>query len=67
MKSLWITCDVCGAKFKPGNKNGLPNGVGFGLADGTVINICSDCIIKQGNHEQDNIEILKSKGFILDN
>ena len=44
-----ITCDKCGKEFKVGNRpDGLPNGVGFQLENGQIINICCDCIIKQG-------------------
>lgn len=44
-----ITCDECGKEFKPGNRpDGLPNGVGFQLENGQIINICCDCVIKQG-------------------
>ena len=44
-----ITCDECQKEFKPGNRpDGLPNGVGFQLENGQIINICYDCIIKQG-------------------
>lgn len=40
-----IKCDKCGKKFQPGNRpGGLPNGVGFQLENGTIINVCSDCI-----------------------
>ena len=44
-----IKCSVCGKNFKPGNtSNGLPNGVGFELEDGTMINMCQKCIIELG-------------------
>lgn len=42
-----IKCDECGAMFYPGSdKYGVPNGVGFELDDGTVINICKKCVMK---------------------
>ena len=43
-----ITCMVCGKTFLPGNdKQGIPNGVGFMLEDGTVLNMCSECIMNK--------------------
>lgn len=41
-----IRCDVCNMKFLPGNDLGkdIPNGFGFQLEDGTIINICSTCL-----------------------
>lgn len=40
-----MKCDKCGKEFKPGNRpSGVPNGVGFVLADGTEITICAECI-----------------------
>lgn len=43
-----IKCDECGKVFQPGNTNGLPNGVGFVLEDGTVYNVCAECLMKIG-------------------
>lgn len=43
-----IICDECGKKIKPGNTDGMPNGVGFQLENGKIINICQACIIKAG-------------------
>ena len=42
-----IRCNICNKDFKPGNNpvNNLPNGMGFGLADGTMINICYTCLM----------------------
>ena len=40
-----IKCDYCGSEFKPGNRpDGYPNGVGFQLHDGSLINMCYHCI-----------------------
>lgn len=44
-----IRCDACGSEFFPGNdKDGLPNGVGFLLPNGTQINVCNKCIMDAG-------------------
>lgn len=42
-----IKCDICNKDFKPGNNviTGLPNGIGFQHQDGTIINICSTCLM----------------------
>lgn len=40
-----IKCDYCGSVFKPGNRpDGYPNGIGFQLEDGHIINLCYHCI-----------------------
>lgn len=45
MKSrIKITCILCGKTFEPGNKNGIPNGVGFQMQSGNTYNVCADCI-----------------------
>lgn len=44
-----IRCCDCGRYFEPGNReDGIPNGIGFVLEDGTVMNVCSDCILDVG-------------------
>lgn len=43
-----ILCDECQKEIKPGNTNGMPNGVGFKLEDGKIINICQSCLIEIG-------------------
>lgn len=43
-----IICNECGKVFHPGDTNGLPNGVGFMLSDGTVWNVCAECLMKIG-------------------
>ena len=50
-----IQCNECGKKFFPGNdEEGLPNGVGFQLQDGSIYNICKDCLIKKGMEAHGN-------------
>ena len=45
IRTMAIKCSICGEIFFPGNKpNGEPNGVGFELEDGSVLNICIDCL-----------------------
>ena len=40
-----IACSYCGSVFEPGNRpNGAPNGMGFQLEDGCIINLCYHCI-----------------------
>lgn len=47
-------CYDCGKYIYPGNRpDGLPNGVGFRLVDGSIINICSDCIMKKEKEVED--------------
>ena len=42
---------MCGKEIIPGNdENGLPNGVGFELEDGSLLNVCSDCIAEVGEN-----------------
>ena len=36
-----IACSYCGSVFEP---NGAPNGMGFQLEDGCIINLCYHCI-----------------------
>lgn len=49
MRIQSIKCDKCGAVFISGNRpDGLPNGVGFALQDGTFVNMCANCMIKLG-------------------
>lgn len=41
-----MKCDKCGKNFKRGNRpDGIPNGIGFQLQDGRVINVCADCVM----------------------
>lgn len=57
---ICVICDECGKVFHPGNINGLPNGVGFVLEDGTVYNVCAECLMKIG----EKIEKEKGKGNV---
>lgn len=42
-----MKCNECGKRIRIGNRpDGLPNGVGFELADGRIINVCADCLIE---------------------
>ena len=43
-----LMCTVCGKRFKMGNTNGMPNGCGFMCKDGTLINMCQQCIVDLG-------------------
>jgi hypothetical protein len=44
-----IKCDKCKSNFLIGNRaDGTPNGVGFQLQDGRIINLCADCISELG-------------------
>lgn len=46
-KAKKIKCHICGKKFEVGNRpDGLPNGCGYELADGSIINVCTDCIMR---------------------
>jgi len=50
-----IKCKKCGKEFEVGNRpDGLPNGVGFEMEDGSIINICTECIIKNGEEGYEN-------------
>lgn len=47
-----IKCSECGKLIIPGNRpDGLPNAVGFVLEDGTLYNVCCECIIKEGKEK----------------
>jgi len=39
-----LKCCYCGKRFKPGNTNGVPNGLGFGMESGKVYTVCHECI-----------------------
>ena len=49
-----IFCDECGKEIKPGNTNGMPNGILFKLSGGKTINLCQDCLIEIGRHLNSN-------------
>ncbi len=43
-----LICMVCGKTFLPGNdEHGIPNGIGFMLEDGSLLNMCSECIMSE--------------------
>lgn len=49
---MLIKCDMCKKiidtdKARP---DGTPNGVGFEFEDGTMLNVCSECICKVGEN-----------------
>ena len=45
-----VKCRECGnyVDTKSKRDDGLPVMIGFGLDDGTIYNVCADCIIKKG-------------------
>jgi len=52
-RKVGVKCNECGKRFVAGNRaDGIPNGVGFVLDDGTVVNVCSDCLIKIGQEKE---------------
>ena len=44
-----MKCDICGKKIDMREKrtDGLPAGVGFELEDGSIVNVCTDCIMAE--------------------
>lgn len=47
-----IRCDECGKRITPGTRtDGLPNGIGFQLADGSTYNACTECLIRKGEDD----------------
>lgn len=64
MICMKLKCDLCGIKFKPGNRpDGIPNGVSFVLNTGKTVTYCADCIMKIG---QGKAEEIKKKGGLDD-
>lgn len=52
-----IKCDKCKSNFLIGNRaDGTPNGMGFQLQDGRIINLCADCISALGELKEKNDE-----------
>lgn len=48
-------CDFCGKKFYEGNRpDGLPNGVGFEVEDGTIVKCCCECLISMGKEKEEH-------------
>jgi hypothetical protein len=61
-----IKCDKCKSNFLIGNRaDGTPNGVGFQLQDGRIINLCADCINEIGRLKEAGEE-KKIKKFFED-
>ena len=51
--TMLAVCHGCGKEIIPGNRpDGTPNGVGFVMANGTIINLCADCIIAEGMKQE---------------
>ena len=60
MRGNSIKCADCGKWFKAGKRpDGLPNGVGYRLADGSVYNVCTECIIKRGERNEESNNHIK--------
>lgn len=52
-----MKCDNCKKVFVAGNRaDGLPNGIGFEMKDGTVITLCAECIIELGRMSNKGIK-----------
>jgi hypothetical protein len=55
-----MICKNCGKVFAFGNRpDGIPNGVGFQLQNGKMINLCADCLIHLGQLDE-----VQKKAFI---
>ena len=44
-----IKCSNCGKTFKPGNTNGLPNGITLVMKNNDKITLCQSCLCKIGS------------------
>lgn len=59
-------CHYCGKYFGPEIlRDGIPNGVGFVLEDGTEMNVCSDCILDV-EEKEDGMDMTKLDELIKD-
>lgn len=49
-----IVCSDCGRVIDPQKKrkDGLPDGVGFVLENGKVVNVCTECIAEVGKEKE---------------
>ena len=48
-----MKCDNCKKEFVAGNRaDGIPNGVGFQMQDGTIITICAECLMELGKLDE---------------
>ena len=61
-----MICKGCKHFFTSGNRpDGLPNGCGFQLDNGKIINLCADCLIRLGQMDDEQkrefIDQLKGK------
>ena len=57
-----IKCDECGKFFEVGNRpDGIPNGIGFEMEDGTVYNVCSQCIMSMTPERAEEIAKMINK------
>ena len=57
-----IKCDMCGKLFEAGNRpDGTPNGVGFEFEDGSLLNVCSECIAEVGKNPKYLDEFLERR------
>ena len=56
-KKLTLTCDVCGHAFWPyrTRPDCLPGGTRFECEDGSIFNVCTDCIMSDNYEEVINI------------
>ena len=64
---VFIGCSNCGKRIVPGNTNGLPNGVGFVQDDGTIINLCQQCLIDFGKmSKEEKDRFFTDRGWKLD-
>ena len=52
-----MKCNECGKTFTYGNgPDGLPNGIGFVLEEGSRVDICKECVMKAGmEHDYENM------------
>ena len=61
MKTMGVKCDECGKFFLAGTRpDGMPNGIGFMMEDGSVHNVCADCLTKM---EDEKMPIKPSAGM----
>lgn len=66
MKSREIhTCIVCGDTFTIGDKNGIPNGLGFQMGSGLVYDVCSSCVTYRNKEAVEKIQKAEEAFFKL--
>lgn len=54
--NMTLMCSKCGKRFKAGNTNGMANGFGFMMDDGTLINVCQKCMIELGSMGEEEMQ-----------